>query len=156
MGRSSRFLDGKLIEDYVTELHLERNVRIAGFVSRSKSIEYQQSADLLLLIIGMVPVGSLRVYGLSGKIFDYALSGKPVIALSQDGASAEFIRKTNVGVVVDAADIDQIAEVLDALIKEFQLGSLKSKPDRERLTNYDFEKLTSVLAEHFDACKING
>jgi glycosyltransferase involved in cell wall biosynthesis len=156
VGKNLRFDDDKEIENYISEMDLWKVVQIKGFMSRSESLAYQQSADVLLLVIGIVPEDFLQTYGLSGKVFDYAISGKPVLALAQDGATAEFVRKTNIGVVVRPDDVNMIKSTLKEFYCAFKAGGLGVKRNDDQLEKYDLKFLTADLARCFDACIFSG
>jgi glycosyltransferase involved in cell wall biosynthesis len=154
VGQNLNFNDGKAIEDYIDELHLEKVVRIVGYVTRSESLQYQKSADLLLLIIGTVPQESLGVYGLSAKAFDYAMCGKPVLALAQNGATADFVRKSGIGIVVDPERMDLIKESILGWFKRLRMGDFELRPNYEEIEKYNLKKLTKELAACFEKCAI--
>jgi glycosyltransferase involved in cell wall biosynthesis len=152
VGKNLKFDDNKNIEDYINELDLWKVVQIKGFISRAESLVYQQSADLLLLVIGIVPEDFLQTYGLSGKAFDYAISGKPVLALAQDGATAEFVRKTGIGVVVQPDNVEMIKNSLKKIYLAFKSRGLIVKRNEEQMQKYNLRFLTGELARHFDSC----
>lgn len=70
IGQNDEFLDGKYIEDYVAEYALENVVSLIEHVPRTDALQYQMSADILLLFIGRVPKKQLLTYGVAGKVFD--------------------------------------------------------------------------------------
>jgi len=127
-------------------------VRIVGFVPRFKSLQYQEYANLLLLIIGTVPQESLGVYGLSAKAFDYAMTGKPVLALAQNGATADFVRKSNIGIVVEPERVDLIKENIFAWFNRLRMGDFEHRPNYDEIERYNFRKLTKELADCFEKC----
>lgn len=150
VGQDTKFANDECIEDYITGFSLKNVVKLTGFVSRKESIAYQFSADLLLLIIGIVPDQSIKSYGLSGKVFDYAMIHKPVLALAQEGASAKFIRTINIGTVVNPEDINQIKNVLYQSYQKYKSNQLTINPNVEELEKYDFRYLTRRLSESLD------
>jgi glycosyltransferase involved in cell wall biosynthesis len=152
VGKNLRFDDNKEIEDYINEMNLWKAVQVKGFMSRAESLVYQQSADVLLLIIGIVPEEFLQTYGLSGKAFDYAISGKPVLALAQDGATAEFVKKTNIGIVIPPDNVDMIKNTLKEFYHVFKSKGLIVKRKEEQMEKYNLRFLTGELARDFDVC----
>lgn len=136
-GQSGRFFDGKHLEEYVQEYGLGDVVRTTGFVSRQESLRYQLAADLLLLLVGVVPAEKSRCYGLSAKVFDYALAGKPVLAIAEEGATADFVRASGIGEVVSHHDtVGIVASVERALA-----GQLTYQPRQDVLATYDYTSL---------------
>lgn len=87
-------------------------VSIHGHVPREKALEAQRNADILLLMES----GAKAAKGvLTGKIFEYMMSGKPVISLGSKSNSAigELINKTKIGVVCE----DDSEKITWALLK---------------------------------------
>ena len=71
-------------------------INIKGFVSREESLHIQKQSDLLLLLEWNDP--SARGV-LTGKLFEYIVSGTPIIAvgISNKNAAGEVIEKTKTG-----------------------------------------------------------
>lgn len=148
VGKSDRFCDGKHLEEYIQMYKLGDVVHVVGFVSRQESLCYQLKADLLLLLVGVVPVEESQCYGLSAKVFDYALAGKPVLAIAEDGATADFVRASGIGEVVSHHDTAGIvASVERALTDRFTY-----QPRQDILAKYDYgvllQQMESLLLEH--------
>jgi len=59
---------GKETQNLVSELHLEENVYLKGYVAHKKCLELIVNSDLLLLLITIL--GSKGKEILTGKIFD--------------------------------------------------------------------------------------
>jgi glycosyltransferase involved in cell wall biosynthesis len=137
VGQSGRFFDGKHMEEYVQTYGLEGVVHTTGFVSRQESLRYQLTADLLLLLVGVVPAKKSQCYGLSAKVFDYALAGKPVLAVAEEGATADFVRASGIGEVVSHHDtVGIVAGVERALAGQFAY-----QPRQDVLAAYDYTSL---------------
>jgi len=82
----------------VREMKL-RNVDIVlKVVSRGEVAEILSSADVLLL-----PLRRIKYTGISSKLYEYQASGKPIICCAR-GQPAEYVSKTNSGMVVDPGD----------------------------------------------------
>jgi glycosyltransferase involved in cell wall biosynthesis len=92
------------------------------------------------------------VYGLSAKAFDYAMSGKPVLALAQNGATADFVRKSKIGIVVDPERVDLIKESLLGWFERLRMGDFEHRPNYDEIERYNFKKLTKELTECFEKC----
>jgi glycosyltransferase involved in cell wall biosynthesis len=62
---------------------------------------------------------------LSGKVFEYIASGRPILAaVPPDGAAADLIRRTGAGVVAPADDVDALREAIVELDRRFRDGGL--------------------------------
>jgi len=149
VGQNSPFLDGCVIEDYVEKYGCGLLVKITGFVSRDASLDYIRQADLLLLIIGRVPKEGAFVYGISGKIYDYAAAGMPVLTISETGSTAELARRLNLGPVLNPDDIQGIKSAIVSLVALHKCGGIPYSPDLELLKSFEFSSLTAKLAQCF-------
>lgn len=92
--------------ELVKEKSAESFVKIHGHVSREAALHAQEKAGLLLLLESGEEVAKGV---LTGKIFEYMVSGVPILSLGskEDSAIGEIISETGVGVVC-ADDVDKI------------------------------------------------
>jgi glycosyltransferase involved in cell wall biosynthesis len=153
VGQNDPFLDGKRIEDYVTEYALESVVRLIQHVPRAEAWRYQMSADILLLFIGRVPEEQRLTYGVAGKVFDYMIAKKPVLGLADSGPVSQIIEETKIGEVIDPSDTESIKIYLEKSLDRFKRCELFVEPVHEQIRKYDVRALTERLAGLFDACR---
>lgn len=92
------------------ELGLEGVVDVTPTVSRAESLAEMLGASALLLI---QPRTTLSV---PGKLYEYLAAGRPILALADEGETADIVRRTGAGLVVGPADERQIEEALVALV----------------------------------------
>lgn len=151
VGQNSRFRDGRTIEEYIEEYDLRDVVMLTGFVARLKSLDYIANADALLLIIGTVPKEQSHIYGISAKIYDYALASKPVLTISDEGATAEMAKRLRLGAVVQPDDVETIERRILSLYDAHKRGALKVNVNRELLESFDFRNLSARLADCLDS-----
>jgi len=113
--------------EWASELGLGDRLELIPYAPRVESLELQRDSDALLLLI---PEAGGRGKGvLSGKVFEYLASGRPILAaVPPDGAAAELIRETGAGVVVPPDDVDALKAALVELEGRFRDGGL---PDVE-------------------------
>jgi glycosyltransferase involved in cell wall biosynthesis len=111
----------------VHELGLDDRVELIPHVPRRESLRLQRESDVLLLLI---PEAGGRGRGvLSGKVFEYIAAERPILAIvPPDGAAAELVRDTNVGVVAAPEDVDAIREALVDLHARWRMGKLDGTP----------------------------
>jgi glycosyltransferase involved in cell wall biosynthesis len=141
VGLCGRFADGSGIDDYVQAFQLQDAVELVGFVSREESLRYQVNADLLLLLIGLVPASESQCYGLSAKVFDYALTGKPVLAIAEDGPTSDFVQSAGIGEVVSHYDQAGIIAAVERALAE----ELYYAPRQTVIDEYDYAVLMRRL-----------
>jgi glycosyltransferase involved in cell wall biosynthesis len=103
------------------------------------------AADALLLYI---PSGINAQSVLTGKIFEYLRSGKPVLAVvPPDGIAAELLNKAGTGFIADHTDLKGIESNIAALFRTWERDELRNlKPNMEFVNRFSREKLTLELA----------
>ena len=147
VGSCEQFLDSKYIEDYIKQYSLENIVELTGQVTREKSLEFQKKGSILLLLIGIVPKEKELTYGLSGKVFDYILSDKPILTLANGGSTREFINEYNIGSLYYHENISGIIEYIKLKYEEFKSGKINIGINKESFKKFDFKYLSSELSD---------
>jgi glycosyltransferase involved in cell wall biosynthesis len=151
VGSCEKFMDGKYIEDYLAEYGLQDVVRLTGHVSRKESLSYEMNADLLLVLIGIVPPEMELTYGISGKIFDYLVSGKPILTLSNGGATREFIIQNRIGSIHYHEDLEGIKKFLINLHDNGKGGVTNQALDIQDYQRFNVRSVTAQLVSHLEA-----
>lgn len=147
VGQNTKFRDGCTIEQYIEQYGLQDVVALTGFLARLTSLDHIVRADALLLIIGAVPREKAHIYGISAKIYDYALASKPVLTISDEGATAEMAKRLRLGPVVSPDDHETIERRILSLYDAHKRGALKSNINRDLLESFDFRNLSAKLAD---------
>ncbi|HKQ80572.1 MAG TPA: GNAT family N-acetyltransferase [Blastocatellia bacterium] len=136
--------EGRSVREMAAEFGLSDCVNILGPRSRPETIRRMMQADLLLLL------AEKFIIQIPGKTYEYLRAGRPILALTPEGALADFMRKTGAGWVVDPKDD---GGVLDAIRERYQQW-LAREPgptvDPKIVAGFDRRKLTGRLAELFD------
>jgi glycosyltransferase involved in cell wall biosynthesis len=89
---------------------------INGYSSHSDSVSEIESASALLLVIPDRPGNEVI---LTGKLFEYIATGKPVICIGPtDGDAAEIVKSRSNGLAVDYDEESRIADFLTAVNKK--------------------------------------
>lgn len=105
------------------------------YLPHSEVIKKQADADALLLLINRAP-NSKGI--LTGKLFEYLASNKPIIAIGPtDGDAAKIIKESNAGFIIDYDDIESMKQTLLTIINTpiVTNNSAIQKFSREALTN---------------------
>ncbi|WP_159019822.1 glycosyltransferase [Algibacter sp. L3A6] len=124
---------------------LANHVNNAGYVSHKESIVYQKSSQVLLL----VEIDSKETKCIiPGKLFEYIVSNRPILALGPQGSDVEnIITETNTGNYFYYTDYKSLKSTILAHYKSYQNKNLEvhaiglQKYSRKNLTS----KLASVL-----------
>jgi glycosyltransferase involved in cell wall biosynthesis len=113
--------------EWAESLGLGERLELIPYAPRRTSLELQRDSEALLLLI---PDAGGRGRGvLSGKVFEYIASRRPILAaVPPEGAAAELVRATGAGVVAPPDDPEALAEALAGLHARFADGGL---PDVE-------------------------
>jgi glycosyltransferase involved in cell wall biosynthesis len=113
--------------EWAAGLGLDERLELIPYAPRRTSLELQRDSEALLLLI---PEAGGRGKGvLSGKVFEYIASRRPILAaVPPDGAAAELVRATGTGVVAPPDDPEALREALAGLHARFANGGL---PDVE-------------------------
>jgi glycosyltransferase involved in cell wall biosynthesis len=88
----------------------DSSVEFFPYVIHSEAIKYMMMSTILLLII---PSHKSNKSIVTGKLFEYLSTGKPILCLGpEDGDASEIIKKCRSGVTIDYDESDKIAELL--------------------------------------------
>ena len=134
----------KILDEY----GLKENVVFVGSLSHETAIEELFRSDLLLLLsyTGSYVMENARIH-LTGKVFEYMITGIPILALTEEGILADAIEKTRSGYVVQPTDICRISEKIHWLYLQWENRNLSITPDWELIKTFDREKITGDLAQ---------
>jgi glycosyltransferase involved in cell wall biosynthesis len=141
---------GKETSRLVRELGLDENVRFVGYVPHRKGLEFMVNSQALLLLITLEGSKGERI--LTGKLFEYLASRKPIIALvPENGLAANVIKSLKAGTVVSPRDAQRVKTAIENYFDQWVAGTLSAATDDAsdiRLYNRRF--LTGKLAHIFD------
>ena len=114
-----------------------------GYVSHKQSIEFQKKSQVLLL----VEIDSHDTKAIiPGKLFEYMVSRRPILAIGPDGSDVEtIIAKTKTGFYFSHKDYKGIKSAIITLYETFKQGHLVTNP--QGLAQYHRKALTHKLAE---------
>jgi len=127
---------------------LDRVVRFEGYVPHQDSVQALLDSHLLLLFIEEGPQAAGM---LTGKLFEYLGSTRPILALAPEGEAAELIRATRAGRVVRGNDVDGIRRALEEASAAHRLGRRAfGEPDPAAVERLSRVEITRQLAGLFD------
>lgn len=141
-----READGRPVEELVAENALEDCVWIQDKIPHRESIAEMKKAVVLLLF---APQQFLMI---PAKAFEYLWAKREILCFAEDGATADLIRGTGGGVVVNPRNVDEIKQAVKKFYLSWKLGE---KPvykcdisvfDRRELTRQLSELLVDVVA----------
>jgi glycosyltransferase involved in cell wall biosynthesis len=129
--------------DTISEFRLNDFVLNLGYVSHQEAVEHQRKSQVLLLIeINSNDTKSI----IPGKLFEYIVSERPIIALGPEGSDfAEIITSTNTGVFFLYDELEQLKALL---LKYYNLYKEQNlKVHAVGLQQYSRKSLTEKLSK---------
>ena len=117
-------IDNSVIES-IKRNNIEKYVEIIPYIPHNQVVAEQQKSDVLLLFVNNTP----NAKGiLTGKIFEYMASGRPILCIGpEDGDSARIINETQSGVTVDFNDKEKMKSVILDFMTKYNENQLNTK-----------------------------
>jgi glycosyltransferase involved in cell wall biosynthesis len=127
----------------ITQFGLNPYLNNLGYVSHADAIAHQKKSQALLLIeIDSEETRSI----IPGKLFEYMVSGRPVIAIGPIHSDfEEIISHTNTGVFLHYSEKEKLKNVILDYYNQYLEGKLKS--NGVGLQKYSRKSLTKELVE---------
>ena len=133
------------------EADLDNFVNHIDYLPHREAVNVQRRSLVLLLLVNQTP----NAKGiLTGKLFEYMCSGRPILAIGPpDGEAAEALGETGTGQVVDFNERDTLKKVILEYYRQYREGKLKLHA--RNLERYSRKSLTGEMAGVFDELLIN-
>ena len=107
----------------------------------------QDATQVLLLFVNNAP----NAKGiLTGKLYEYLASGRPILAIGpEDGDAARLLKETQAGVIVGFEDKEKMKEVVKGLYHKYLNGGLPSNENKD-IEKYSRKSLAGAYAALLD------
>ena len=127
----------------INEFKLEKYVNHLGYLPHDEAIIEQKSSQVLLLI----EIDSEETKCIiPGKLFEYMVSERPIIAIGPENADfAQIIKETNTGTFFKYDELEALKAQILICFEQFQQNNLKVYP--VGLQQYSRKSLTEKLAK---------
>lgn len=123
-------------------------IKIMGFVSRHESLAAQKRSNLLLFLES----GASDARGmLTGKVFEYLVSGIPVLALGVDNSSSagELLERTGTGICASTTE-----ELKNIFLAAFEFGRFSFyRPDIAQISGYSRDKQAKYIIDRLSEAR---
>jgi len=147
--------EAPFVFDLADKYNIRKIVEYIGLIPKKKADELIYQSHLLYFVIGGTE-NHMDNTTLTGKIFPYLASGRPLLAEIPAGAAGEMIRKySDNSFITSHGDSDGLAEAILRSYtswstgKNIPVGSEKTERFREE---YSFRKLSNRIGNVFDKC----
>ncbi len=146
--------DGRAALDRLLEKYgMGGCVRVMGPVPYADALRCMRESDLLLLF---APNQPLQV---PAKAFEYLGARRPVLAFTEEGATADLVRAFDAGLVVRQDDCDGVMDALEEMYQARKEGGRAwySRGDVSRLERkFLTSRLADILTRSFDTQSQGG
>ncbi len=141
---------GKETPLLVEKFGLGENVRFVGYVPHRGSLEFMVNSQALLLLITVEGPKGEGI--LTGKLFEYLASRKPIIALApENGSAAKIIESLNAGTVISPRNVAGIKQATVDLYQQWlERKTSATAGNEDDIKRYDRQVLTGRLAKIFE------
>jgi hypothetical protein len=133
-----RFIDGRPTEAVIQQYGLESVVDVHDPVPFSQAFEMVQRSHLALLLAPNLP------YQVPAKVYDYLAAGTRILAVAEEGGTADLLKETGAGSAFDKDNVDGITEFIRAELK----FATNPVPRQVSLGRLDVQRLTKDLVDH--------
>jgi glycosyltransferase involved in cell wall biosynthesis len=125
-------------------------VKFRNHVSHHEAIAQMKAADLLLLVI---PDAKGNEGILTGKLFEYLASYKPILCIGPNGDAAGIIRDCNSGETFFYTDAKGMAKFLRLKLEEWKANGSTSSGERTKVSGFSREEQARELVRILAAFK---
>jgi len=133
--------EGDSVEALVNESGLKGCVTLNDTVTYNESVAEMRRADILLLF------APDQYYQIPGKTFEYLAAGRFIICFAKEGATADLIRKTRGGIVIDPEDVPGIKTAILELYSQWESGK-QTNVNGVNLRGFERRALTEKLVHN--------
>jgi glycosyltransferase involved in cell wall biosynthesis len=139
---------GNLSPDEPKRYGVSELVELSGFVPHDEVFDAFARADALLLL---ETPGYYARYSYAAKVFDYVLTGKPIVSLVEAGGNtARLLEATGVGHFADPNDRAGIERVILDVLRLKGAAPQRMNPAEPPLRDFDRDHLVARLASTLD------
>ena len=125
-------------------------VEFVPFSSRQTALEQMVSADVVVLID---PSTLDRNIFLPMKLVEYLISGRPILALTTSGPSADLVSRYSAGEVVR---YDNAAEIERGIVRSYERSVRGTSQGARHVPEFEASNVGRTLASALDSIAITG
>ena len=142
----------KSVVESISKQGLTDHVCFSPYIPHSEVSAAHRASALLLLLL--MPDNEPRAKGLlTGKLFEYLASGRPILCIGpEDGDAARIINETHAGQTVGFDDKEKMKETIKKYYQQYMETGLPSNKSQE-IEKYSRKALAGEFANllnHYD------
>jgi glycosyltransferase involved in cell wall biosynthesis len=138
-------VSGSPVRMLVEECGLADVVSISGKVGYARALEIMCESSALLLLAPHQP------FQVPAKTYEYMASGRPILALAHEGATADLVRAMGCGIAVEPEDVEGIKTALVRLHENHVNGSQSFACDAGIFERRNQAATLATILERIDA-----
>lgn len=142
------------VHDLARKYEIKDIVNYVGFVSKKDSDELICRSHLLYLVIRSSEIIN-QTATVTGKIFSYLASGRPILAEIPSGAAGEMIRKySDNSFIISSDDSEGLTEAIIQCYNDWKTGKSILKVSEKNMQfreEYSYRKLSNEINNVFEA-----
>lgn len=137
----------------VTAAGLDQHVRVLGPVDHASALAAMRQAHLLVLVANATPGAEATV---PGKLFEYLVSGRPILALApRPSSTRDVLEHTGGGYLALPDDPTSVATALRQAVDDLRHGRARTA-DPAAVATYDRRRLAGEMAAVLDGVVTSG
>ena len=138
----SHYSNGRSIEEMVRREGLASVTKLMASLPYKEALREMAASHVLLLF------ATNQYYQIPAKTFEYLASGADIIALTSEGATADLLRETGCGVIVEQDSIEELKKALESYYQKYKTCNYQPRHllSQKSLVRYSRKILTKELA----------
>jgi len=146
-----RHAEGIPVEEMIRANGLNGCVHVSNRVPYPEAIREIQEADVLLLF------APRQYFSIPGKAFEYLGAQKYILCLGQEVATADLVRTTGSGIVVDPYNVSEIAAVISKLYNTWKTtGTIRMQCDTRPFERRELTRQLACVLDRISGTSSNG
>lgn len=128
---------------------LGKKIGLFGNLAHDKALVEMTKADLLVIFHSQIEDADEVI---PGKIFEYILAEKPILAIGPDNfAAAQMVKEYHLGYVMNILDPSDMLSRLEQIYSDWEAGKLVSYQSSETFSRqFQYEKIVKLLLSGAD------
>lgn len=138
-------IDSSVVQS-IRENGMDGHVTFTPYIPHEQVGQEHRKSTVLLLVL--LPDTEIRAKGLlTGKMFEYLASGRPILCIGpKDGDAAEILNKTKAGITVGFEEKENMKKVIKDLYRKYLENGLPSNGSKE-IDKYSRKAMTEEYAK---------